>query len=287
MIAPKSIEWRITGVCNERCPYCYGPEKHISAPDETVLAIAKALGSSSAEFVRFTGGEPLLVGNFEDALSLLKNGGQKIILSTNGSVFSKNRSWIDPYIHKLNLSLDGPSKELHALNGRSESGFLKAEKLLQEFKTSPPSYPIKIGTVLTSANATQPDFLYDFYNYLRKYKIDVWKIYQYIPEGPIADANLEVSDRRFQKMKDNFLSLVRDPEFEIVFADVSGRMSAYFIVQPFGEVFIPVRDEATKTVVEKYLGNILTDGYECLVEKWSSYANMKNHYSNIYFIRSV
>jgi DNA-binding Lrp family transcriptional regulator len=121
------------------------------------------------------------------------------------------------------------------------------------------------------------------YDLIKQFPVERWKIYQYIPEGPIVDASLCVGNELFAFIKERFIqSLDRQDGrlgLDISFSSAADRDSAYFIVQPLGDVIIPSGDnEATSEVP---VGNLLTDPVEVVVDRWSQVASMRNHRSNL------
>lgn len=286
MIEPRVVEWRITGICNERCVYCYGPEKDVNPKTSIVEKIATTLAVSPVETIRFSGGEPLLVPNFRNVLETLKSHGKKVVLSTNGVTLKRDRVWLDSLVDKLNLSIDGATPEAHSINGRKEMGFALASAALVKFAELPARYPIKIGTVYTSRNFASKNHLLDMYEMLAQYPLAEWKIYQYIPEGPIVDLDLKITDQQFAETEEAFRRAVPNPKFDIIFASATTRLAAYFIVQPEGEVIIPVWDSANVAADEVTCGNILVDSFGDISKTWASHAVIDNHLANYYFYRN-
>jgi len=280
-----AIEWRITGRCNEDCVYCYGPKKDVHPLDEELYGICRVLSTSPVPVIRFSGGEPLLIKGIAEIFATLKEAGKTVVLSTNARRFTKLRPSIEKSLDKINVSLDGYDEETHSINGRRSAGFVGAIEALNDLRTTPPSYPVKVGTVLTSRNIAVPDLLPKMFDLLQQYPVDRWKVYQYIPEGPIVDDVLRVDDTIYRAVTQSFLERIGDrvdrPQVE--FSSASDRDRAYFIVQPKGDVIIPVGDNWKTDEVR--LGNVLTDKMEDLIAKWQTIAKEENHQRNISVMR--
>lgn len=279
LIKPKVIDWRITGLCNDDCLYCYGPSKKTIPSVETINKINDKILSANIGIVRFSGGEPTLVKGFSSIIQKISKNGKSIVLSTNGAKYLENKDIIDLHIDKLNLPIDGYNEEIQAKCGHSANSFKKVVEILEGFKDVPPSFPIKIGTVLTKHNSSINN-LKEIFSLLSHYHIDSWKIYQYIPEGENADINHCISTAHFNKLQTQLLESVNGTNLKIRFASQQSRSNAYFIIQPNGEVVIPC-DTSNNMFEERVLGNILTDDFDLLFSSWSEIAIIENHNNNI------
>lgn len=276
----KVAEWRITGVCNLRCVYCYGPEHSFAPAPEHVSGILSALVASPIPVVRFSGGEPLLVQGIEEVISKLHDAGKAVILSTNGTRYLSLKDKIEPAIAKLNVSVDGFDPESHALNGRKPDSFSTALGVLESLAERDHTFKVKVGTVLTARNIGVKDLLPKMYDLISSLPVHRWKIYQYVPEGPIVDPSLRVSDELFKFQESVLRSYVGPrPVIDIGFASASSRTGAYFIIQPDGQVIVPVGD--SNVTVEETLGNIITDPFEQVASRWERLSHQGNHFKNL------
>lgn len=284
MKALLTIDWRITGICNERCPFCYGPDKSINPSSEVISKIASVICTGGFKVLRFSGGEPLLVPNLLDVIHKVVDHNMDVVLSTNGvSYLTKHQSRLDSLIRKLNLSLDGYDIDSHHINGRRSKSFLDVIEILEYYKLNPPEkFSIKIGTIVTSKNASLT-FLLKMYNLIKKYDVvDRWKIYQYIPEGPIIDHDLCVDNKLFLELESRFFQEVshdNNRNLTIVFSSIWNRDKAYLIVQPYGDVFIPQYDG--KETQEILIGNLLKDDMGSIIKRWFDVGGkIENHVHN-------
>ena len=144
---------------------------------------------SCCKSVCITGGEPLLESDTCDIIQELHERGVSIYLSTNGTKYMEQKGKLEKFIAKLSLPLDGYDEKSNGINGRhifsqgsKDESFLAVKEILEYYEHTPHDFAIKIGTVLTKKNADIETFK-KMYNFLKNYSIDMWKIYEIIPEG--------------------------------------------------------------------------------------------------------
>lgn len=279
------IEWRITGRCNEKCCYCYGPAKDVSPTRAQLLGIQQAITASPVPAVRLSGGEPLLVRDIANILSSLKAAGKTVILSTNGRRLQVLRPKLEASLDKLNLSIDGYDAATHAINGREEASFDHAMAALDDLARTPPAYVLKVGTVITSRNLGVPDLLKRMWEILYVYPVNRWKIYQYVPEGPVLDNSLRITDGQFRELEDQFRASIGHPAWgpSVEFSCASSRDGAYFIIEPRGEVIVPIGNGRKTTEVT--IGNVLSDSFVDLLARWQTVGSNDNHEWNLFIGR--
>jgi MoaA/NifB/PqqE/SkfB family radical SAM enzyme len=275
------VEWRVTGACNLRCVYCYGPDHRITADGEQTWRVAEAICRFPASVVRISGGEPLLVRNIDKVVRFLREKGMLVVLSTNGTRFGTLRGLLEPHLSKLNLSLDGYSEETHSLNGRTAASFRDVHDILRSFLVAPPQFKVKVGTVITSRNMVVPDLLDGILTLIVRFPVDRWKIYQYVPEGPMVDPSLRVPDDFFTHLHEDIGRRIdcRKQQLDIAFSSAASRDAGYFIVQPRGEVLVPVGDSSR--VLECPLGNILSDELATIMDRWEKISSISHHLGNL------
>jgi len=157
--------------------------------------------------------------------------------------------------------------------------------ILSNYARKDKPFQIKVGTLLTSGNITVPDNLINIFELLRNYSIDIWKIYEFVPEGRARYG------RHFFGYPEEFFSLTVQslykkisvaPPFPIVISRRKERNRAYFVVQPDGSVMIP--EDRGKYVEENYLGNILMDSANDIIRNWQDNVDLANYQRNIRFV---
>lgn len=132
----RGIALEITGKCNLECVHCYLSAEKISArhDDEEdlsfeeikqILEAVKKLGGVS---VALSGGEPLLRDDWLDIISCADSLDLMISLGSNGTLIDGEMAeLISNYPVKIQISLDGATKEVHDLV-RGAGSFKRAVK---------------------------------------------------------------------------------------------------------------------------------------------------------------
>ncbi|MDR2720450.1 MAG: radical SAM protein, partial [Nitrososphaerota archaeon] len=277
----KIVDWRITSLCTGQCGFCYAANEltHINVTD--VNKVVDAICSTNCETVCITGGEPLIEPEFAiTIMKELKKHNLDIYLSTNGTNYINYINDIEPLIAKLSLPLDGFSVKTNQVNGRLADSFDRVKNILQLYNNRSHSFPIKVATVLTKQNKTIEHFT-NMYNFLKDYKIDLWEIYQFIPEsrGSVNQEQYAVSDEEWCDFYRSLQPILdrdaRDRCFKVFFSGRKERNAAYFIVQPDASVIIPLDDLST-SCEEKNIGNLLTDDIDNIRKEWLKQVNINN-----------
>lgn len=268
------IDWRITSVCNNSCKFCYASEQIEELTRSDTFLLIKNIVKSGCKKICISGGEPLLRSRTLEVIKELYNNNISIYLSTNGTNYINQRELIEPYIEKLALPLDGFDEISNVISGRKINGFNVILEILQLYKREEHRFIIQIGTVLTKQNLRKEHFA-NMYNILKDYPIDIWKIYEFIPEGRGIKYQKELqitTEERFGFLKD-INDILNGNIMNIIFAERRKRDSAYFIIRPDGKVIIPVDGE---NVEEKLIGNALTDRFEDILENWEKLIIVEN-----------
>jgi DNA-binding Lrp family transcriptional regulator/MoaA/NifB/PqqE/SkfB family radical SAM enzyme len=278
---PSVVDWRITSACDMNCPFCYGPKGIRSMNREDAISTINLLHNMGVETICISGGEPLLHENIVEILKTINSKGMGIFLSTGGNLYLKYKDAIENYLTKLSLPLDGYSAEIHTLNGRTAENYQNVLSILEGYRNKDRSFQIKIATLLTSRNIAIEKNLIEIYNLLLNYSIDLWKIYELLPEGRGAknyDA-LGYGADLFTHVTDSLNKKIAiSPTFQIVLSRRTERDLGYFIIQPNGDVVIPKDDGI---INEELMGNILEDPIETIISKWQSLVNYRNYLTNI------
>lgn len=268
------IDWRITSYCNNNCHYCYASERFGELTRKDIFLLIERIVEFGCERVCISGGEPLLCQYTLDVIKELHNNDISVYLSTNGTDYIEKRKFIEPYITKLSLPLDGYDESSNAINGREYSGFSDVIEILELYKAEEHKFAIKIGTVLTKKNLKKIHFD-NIYNILKNYPIDMWKIYEFIPEekGVENVRELQIKLSELEVFLSSINDILHSNIMNVIFAKRKSRNSAYFIIRPDGKVILPVD---RKIVNEKILGNLLTETLEDILERWYKYIIIEN-----------
>ncbi len=267
---PEIITFRITSRCNNNCKYCFGPPKNL---EELNLQNLKKLFSlfykNGAKAVVLTGGEPLFRDDLQGIIQELKQYKFKIFLDTNGDLFFKYQDLIFKNVDVLGLPIDFINKSY-----RNTDNFNNVIKILNFLKKISKRPIIRIGTVVTKENIGDIEKIGEL---IKNYPVDIWKIYEFIPQNFNAIKNksvLEISSEQFntvtKKIKQDFSKF-----FKVVISKREDRTNAYFFVSSNGVVFMPVDDGDICREIK--IGNVFDKD---IVEKWEELVLGKNYIDN-------
>ena len=104
----RKIYLEISNICNLSCAFCPGTKRQKRAMTEEDLKILLPKLRPYADFLYFhLMGEPLCHPKLEQFLNLAHSHGFRVILTTNGTLLSKNQELLlsSPALHKVNISL--------------------------------------------------------------------------------------------------------------------------------------------------------------------------------------
>lgn len=108
MLSIPVLDIYVTGICNLKCPYCFGENDTKPGMERATfrhaLCFAKFIG---ATVIEFCGGEPLLYKDLDWAVESARAQGFRLILRTNGFLVAQRRSFIAENFASVGISLDG------------------------------------------------------------------------------------------------------------------------------------------------------------------------------------
>jgi len=218
--------------------------------------------------VVLTGGEPLIRNDFENLIKELKKHDFAVFLDTNGDLFFTHQDLIAKNVKVLGLPIDFPNDSY-----RNSDNLGNILNILDFFKDKPQKPTIRIGTVVTKDNIDKLEKIGDL---IKDYPVDIWKIYEFIPQNNAVKNKslLEISSEQFdeatQKIKDKFSN-----HFKIAISKRKDRTNAYFFVASNGNVFMPVDD--LNICREVIIGDVFDDD---IIEKWRAYISENNYTDN-------
>lgn len=266
--APQVVDINLTGLCQLRCAFCWGPQ-HFRSPVNVDLwaEVLVKLARDGTRRIVYSGGEPLLVKGLRDLLCIGKSLGLKNTLSTNGILLSRNVELLE-FVDHLGIPLDGSRPEVQEImrpRSTMHNGWhaaVEAMRLVQSQGTA----SLIIRTVVAKANrddiARIPSVLAAHEVVLRGDRV-LYKLYQATHRGEIAramsqaewSANWQVAEEEVEavaaEVRMKFPHLMVTTQIS---TDADGR---YFLAGPDGNVF---RDEIGGLA----LGNIFEDYEACL-----------------------
>ncbi|MFZ5632741.1 MAG: putative heme d1 biosynthesis radical SAM protein NirJ1 [Bacillota bacterium] len=118
------VVWNVTRACNLRCRHCYSNSDGAAAVDELSTGEALKLIDDLAEFrvpvILFSGGEPLVRGDFFTLAGHAVERGIRVTISTNGTLIDMEtaRRIKDLGVGYVGISLDGIGENNNRFRGR-------------------------------------------------------------------------------------------------------------------------------------------------------------------------
>lgn len=270
MTLSEIITLRITSRCIHDCKYCYGPKNIPALGLLELKKIFKLCHDKGVKAFCLTGGEPLLHNDIVSIFRELKKYNFKIFLDTNGDDFFKFEKQITNCVDVLGLPLDYPSAEK---SYRNAENFRNVVNILKYYKNKKGPI-IRVGTVVTKENLNN---LKNIAELLKKFRIDIWKIYQFIPIGINATANqkdLNISFSQFRKAVESVRPYFR--YFKISVSRRNQRKNAYFMIDPDGTVIMPTDNFWKCWHIP--IGSIFEPD---IVKKWQALFSFRNYAKNV------
>ena len=125
-------------------------------------------------------------------------------LITNGMLLAQNDDIkeICNYLDSLTLSIDSTDNEVNAELGRGINHYDNIKTILEYVKDK--KLKLNINTVVSKKNINQ---LEDLGKFLNEYKINSWRVFQFMPLRETAEKNkeqFEISDAEFESKKEVF-----------------------------------------------------------------------------------
>ncbi len=155
MPSVETIDFHVTSECNQECPYCWGPQGFDEPVDTaTAEAIVRWVAELGIRRIVFTGGDPLKRGDIGRLLTLSREQGLEVALSTTGDELT--RSLLDEAgeaIDLVSLPLDGASEETSSRTKKPghSAAVLADLDLLAGF----PAIDVKVATPVTRHNLAE------------------------------------------------------------------------------------------------------------------------------------
>ncbi|CEN89843.1 radical SAM protein [[Clostridium] sordellii] len=264
------IDIQITAKCNRKCRYCFGPQNdNIFLSYEIIKEIIDNMIISGIKNISITGGEPTIHPDIERILKYAKENELNISVSTNTD-YIKEKTYLLKYIDILGVPIDSYNNEEHDII-RGEGSLYNVINTL-EYVEDDCLVDVRIGTVINHKNKYE---LSKIAKILKRYNcVKVWRIYDELKYG-----NKRSSQETLSKYKKFNLELKKCRHIlldkEIAYVDRNNRNLGYFIIEPDGNVFMPI--VFTNIDIKKYIGNIYKDSFEKLIKIWENTCNINNH----------
>jgi cytosylglucuronate decarboxylase len=179
---PRLLFIRVTEACNASCFMCNfsGNQTPHLFTVKDAHQLVNELAGSSIRHVRLTGGEPLLLDEVAQIVSIFKNAGLAVSIITNGLLLE--RRWSDLAVARLDqiiVSLDSPRPEVHDKLRNTEGLFQKALGGIIHIRNETPSTLIRVNTVVCEHNL---ESLPDMFVLLHELGVKQWSL---IPRKPL------------------------------------------------------------------------------------------------------
>ena len=246
-----SVCWDITSKCNDICEFCFRDveSKELSLNDN-LLILNKFIDYGITK-ITFTGGEASLYPDLWKLIQYAHDHNIYTNLITNALCINEEFYInVEKYLSSITLSLDGSDSSIQKIMTRNDNHFDNVITFLENISSM--NIERKINTLVSKKNISNiPNILPILY----KFKINRWKIIQFIPLRYSAKLNeicFFVSDSDFTKLEEKIKSEHSNKNLEIKFHSVNSPKKTYF-VSANGYV----RNECNKK--PSIIGNILTE----------------------------
>ncbi|MCG3218693.1 MAG: radical SAM protein [Candidatus Heimdallarchaeota archaeon] len=209
-IFPYDCKFKITHRCNADCKMCLHPIK--LRTDETlhtqelsdyeIRKIIPELAETGCRSIHFSGGEPLLRKKLEVFIKDAAKNGIRSKLTTNGTLLSEKRAnnLAKAKLRSVNISLDGPTSEVHDSMRGVKGFFNKAISGIQAISEARETYGrphVRINSVVSHENAKTLDQLLEL---AKELKIDSLHI---LPvDFSHIDPSLALTDEDYEIVKE-------------------------------------------------------------------------------------
>lgn len=176
MSNPRILIIRLLEACNAGCFMCgfsFSKDSFRFTLDD-LEALTSQGQFSSIKLVRFTGGEPLLIPNLADYVSLLRSKGVRTSVITNGwHLPARSQQLIEAGIDHVIVSIDGHDANSHDKFRRLPGLFDQIALGIHALKASSQGVVMRVNTVVGRHNIKTLPLLWDL---LVQLKVDQWSL---------------------------------------------------------------------------------------------------------------
>jgi len=246
------INYHINSQCNFHCIHCFSKWekkerfnelhlniKHLEIMLSDVYNFFKTNSHQQLNIgyrndkirLNIVGGEPLLLKNFGDIVSIANKIGYNVGIVTNGSLIDEAfiRSY-SQYLSIIGLSIDATDKTIMRQVGRStkNGNVVNLKKLISHINMARKinsEIKIKVNTVVNQSNVN-----HHIDNFIQKISPDKWKIIKVLPlftfTNAITDEQFEIFINNHQQYK-SIMSVEKNYDM----------IASYIMIDPFGRFF--------------------------------------------------
>ncbi|MCS7121901.1 MAG: radical SAM protein [Archaeoglobaceae archaeon] len=180
------VVWNITRRCNLNCIHCYSAVENLGEmKKEECLDVIDKMSSFGVPILIFGGGEPLMREDLFEIARYAKKKGIRVVLSTNGTLISRESCNELKVFDYVGVSFDGVSKndQFRGVEGAFEKA-LNGLKLANEITLT------GIRFTITKYNFQE---IFDVLNLAREHEIPRFCVYHLVPSGK-ADFRDDISN---------------------------------------------------------------------------------------------
>lgn len=236
-----TIDFHVTGRCNQECSYCWGPSRGGAEVNTSAACdIVRKIAAVGVRRIVFTGGDPVLREDLGLLLRLAKELSLEVALSSTGDRLTPGflrayGRWID----LVSLPLDGPNEDISSRTKKPGhfTAVLRAIDWLGEY----PGIDVKIGTPVTRANLESIPELVDLVELItsRMSNRMFHNLFQAYPRamGEVDWPDLLVTDAEFISLRETVESRTR--QLQVNWLDHATLDRLYVMVMPDGSLTIP------------------------------------------------
>lgn len=273
--APSVVDLNVTGHCQLRCKFCWGPEHTVSSPyrAERWIGLIERLAQDGTRRLVFTGGEPLLVPALPAMLRAARAAGLVVTLSTNGVLLQQCAAVLNDVDH-VGIPLDGSTAaaaERMRPRLMRHSGWAKAVAAMRQVRSA--GVDLIIRTVVARHNLDDvvriPAAIEEHGVALERDGM-LYKVYQVMPTGPIARQiaptiwarEWAVSEAAVENVSETIRAMY--PALTVTTQCYRRTAGRYFIVDPLGNAYGNDIDADTGKVIDVEYGNVFSRYEECM-----------------------
>ncbi|MBI4033216.1 MAG: radical SAM protein [Candidatus Blackburnbacteria bacterium] len=271
---PRSVDVSLTGRCQLRCAWCWGPKHNLKEPvvETQWRDLIIKLSTDGSEHIIFTGGEPLMSPMLPSMLRHAKEAGLRTTLSTN-AILLRQRQEVLQDVDDLGISIDGSGPTMNDMMRERSARYDAWGKAVDGI-----NFAQSLGVPVTARTVISRKNLHDVPNIpgaLVTRGVDIsklrHKLYQVEPIGPHA-TNIKFDDWAVTEEEATSAALAvkeRHPELGVTLQLYRNTRGRYFQIDPLGNAYGTDLDMDQLPMMVHY-GNIFTD-YDGCINNYQEY----------------
>lgn len=237
---PTRVNVMLTGECNLRCPYCWGPNHSIKDGlnlDQWFIIVASLHNKGMTNLV-ISGGEPFMWPDLTMLMLAACALGFNNTLSTNCTLLAdnlKDKPNVLSFTHEIGIPIDGSTPEI---NGRLRPGDDKTlEATLSALSLLNSEYRHIHTTVRTVITQQNIDDVRNIGKLLTPNPPNRWKLYEFTPieYGLVNNIRLRVDPDKFEKAVR--VAQITYPTLRIETQRTSRQAEKYLFIGPGGDFY--------------------------------------------------